>query len=74
MQQQNTKNERLLRMKQVQLLTGLSRSYIYGLASTGKFPTSISLVPGGTSRAWLESEIQDWIGQRIADRRSGDVK
>ena len=65
MQQQRTKNVHLLRMKHVQAMTGLSRSYIYGLSSSGKFPKSIPLVPGGTSRAWVESEIQDWIQHRF---------
>ena len=68
MQPQKTNDARLVRMKQVQAITGLSRSYIYSLASTGKFPKSMSLVPGGTSRAWLESEIQDWVCLRIAER------
>lgn len=65
MKPQSTNDTRLLRMKHVQDLTGLSRSYIYNLASTGKFPKSIPLVPGGTSRAWVESQIQEWINQRI---------
>jgi prophage regulatory protein len=56
---------RLIRIGQVMRLTGLSRSYIYALSSDGRFPKSISLVPGGTSRAWVESQIQGWINQRI---------
>jgi prophage regulatory protein len=68
MQHQSTNDARLIRMKQVQAMTSLSRSYIYSLASTGKFPKSIPLVPGGSSRAFLESEIQDWIDQRIEAR------
>lgn len=60
---------RLLRMKQVQAMTGLSRSYIYSLAANGSnFPKSIPLVPGGSSRAWLESEVKDWINQRVEAR------
>lgn len=61
-------NNQLLRMKQVLSITGLSRSYIYYLAAAGKFPKSLPLVPGGTSRAWLQSEIQEWIDQRIQER------
>lgn len=61
-------DRRLLRMKQVQDMTGLSRSYLYALSASGKFPKSIPLVPGGTSRAWLESDIVQWIDQRIAER------
>jgi prophage regulatory protein len=70
MQHQSNNNARLIRMKQVQSMTGLSRSCLYSLATApgNKFPKSISLVPGGSSRAFLESEIQDWIDQRIEAR------
>jgi prophage regulatory protein len=63
------KNElRLLRVGDVIELTKLSKSYVYALAAEGRFPKSIPLVPGGTSRAWVYSEVQDYINQRIADR------
>ena len=68
MERKNNSQERLIRMRQVKEITGLSVSYIYSLASAGKFPQSISLVPGGTSRAWLESEVQDWIKERVQSR------
>lgn len=74
MQQQSFVNQapqseiRLIRISKVMRLTGLSRSYIYALASEGRFPTSISLVPGGTSRAWIYAEVQEWLEQRIAQR------
>lgn len=60
--------KRLIRMKQVQDMTGLSRSYLYDLSNRGIFPKSISLVPGGTAKAWDEQEVHDWIDQRIAAR------
>jgi prophage regulatory protein len=60
---------RLIRIREVMDLTGLSRSYIYTLAADGRFPKSISLVPGGTSRAWIYEEVQDWICQRIGERK-----
>ena len=59
---------RLIRIGDVMGLTGLSRSYIYSLSADGRFPKSISLVPGGTSRAWVHTEVQDWLAQRIAER------
>jgi len=59
---------RLIRIGEVMGLTGLSRSYIYALAAEGRFPKSISLVHGGTSRAWVEGEILAWINQRIKAR------
>lgn len=67
MQHQNTASPRLIRIKQVQALTGLSRSYIYSLPHhpLAKFPRSIPLIPGGSSRAWQESAILDWINQRV---------
>lgn len=67
MQQQSSNSPRLIRIKQVQALTGLSRSYIYSLAHhpSAKFPRSIPLVPGGSSRAWQESAVLDWINQRV---------
>ena len=62
---------RLIRIRDVMELTGLSRSYVYALAADGRFPRSISLVPGGTSRAWVYSEVQDWLDERIAERDLG---
>jgi prophage regulatory protein len=71
MKQQNEIHERLLRINQVREMTGLSRSSLYHLSSENKFPPSIALVPGGTSRAWLESEVRAWINQRIEARNAG---
>lgn len=59
---------RLIRLKEVRDLTGLSRSYIYALAAQKRFPKSVALVPGGTSRAWVEAEVLAWLEQRIAER------
>jgi len=63
--------EKLLRIKQVQDRTSLSKSYIYQLCSQNQFPKSIQLVAGGSSVAWIESEIQEWIDSRIAARDEG---
>lgn len=65
---------RLIRLPEVRYITGLSRSYIYELAKKGLFPESISLVPGGTSRAWVEAEVQEWVNKRLASRDMGEVK
>ena len=59
---------RLLRIGDVIDLTKLSKSYVYALAAEGRFPRSIPLVPGGTARAWIYSEVQTWIGERVAER------
>lgn len=43
-----------------------SRMHIYRLMKAGNFPKS---VPVGTNRiAWLESEIDQWIMDRVAQR------
>jgi prophage regulatory protein len=60
--------KKLVRIKKVVELTGLSKSYIYDLSNKGIFPKSIQLVPGGTSVAWVEGEILNWIDSRIQER------
>ena len=59
---------KLIRIKAVTDLSSLSQSYIYALCAKGLFPKSIQLVPGGTSVAWLESEVLAWIESRIEER------
>jgi prophage regulatory protein len=61
-------NNTLIRMKHVMEMTSLSKSYLYHLSAKGEFPRSVALVPGGTSKAWIKSEIQEWINERIAER------
>lgn len=69
--QSNTDNKRglrFIRIHGVMFHTGLSRSYIYHLSGIGLFPKSISLVPGGKARGWLEQEVLDWVTERVAER------
>ena len=61
-------NQRLLKLKQVMSITGLSRSYVYELAKAGTFPQPLKL--SERSSAWLESEVQQWINERIQQRNS----
>ena len=58
--------ERLIRLKEVIVVTGLSRSRIYQYINEDRFPTSVSL--GGRSIAFVESEIQQWIKNVIGQR------
>ncbi|EPR1089491.1 TPA: helix-turn-helix transcriptional regulator [Serratia marcescens] len=57
----------LIRLSEVQRRTGYSKAWLYRLMSQGKFPTSVKI--GTRSIAFVESEIDEWIGQRIADSR-----
>lgn len=58
----------LLRRKQVEAMTTLSRSRIYVLMKIGEFPAPVRL--GSQSVAWLRSDIEAWINQRIKASRS----
>lgn len=57
---------RLMRLKEVIQVTGMSRSYLYKCISDGKFPNSVSL--GERSVAWVDHEVQAWIATKIHQR------
>ncbi len=57
----------LMRRKQVEARTGLPRSTMYAWIAEGNFPEPVSLGPRAV--AWLESEIEEWIGSRIQNSR-----
>jgi prophage regulatory protein len=62
------KPEKIIRLKQVKMRCGLSRSTLYNRIATGEFPRPIALGP--RSVGWIESEIDAWITARInASRR-----
>ena len=56
----------ILRIKQVIAKTGLSRSVVYDLVKEGTFPKQVKLAK--RSSGWLESEINEWINDRVAER------
>lgn len=58
----------ILRRKQVEKRTGLSRSTIYLYMDEGLFPKPISLGPRAVG--WLENEIQEWLAARIDIRNN----
>ena len=58
--------ERLIRIGEVKRLTGLSTATLYRKISAKEFPRPVRL--GAAARAWLLSEVQDWIAGRIALR------
>ncbi len=61
---QNQNTLRILRRKQVESRTGLSRSTIYARIAEGSFPRPIDL-GGGRAVGWVEAEIDAWLQARI---------
>ena len=66
--QETRRQVRFLRLPEVMARTGLSRSTIYVRLAQGRFPRPVSL--GGRAVGWIESEIEQWCRQRIAESRS----
>ena len=48
------------------LRTGLARSSIYKFMNEDRFPRSVSL--GSRAVAWIETEIDEWIENKIEQR------
>jgi prophage regulatory protein len=64
----NSEKLSILRRKQVEKRTGLSRSTIYLRIQEGTFPKPISL--GARAVGWLEHEIAAWLAARMEIRNS----
>ncbi|WP_235505665.1 helix-turn-helix transcriptional regulator [Variovorax sp. Root411] len=58
--------DRLLRLPEVERLTGLRRSAIYEQMRRGIFPRSVKA--GRRIAAWPESAVQSWIAERMDGR------
>ncbi|EGU36857.1 AlpA family transcriptional regulator [Vibrio scophthalmi] len=57
---------RFLRLKEVMAVTALGRSSIYKFMNEERFPQSVSL--GDRAVAWVESEIEEWMQERLSKR------
>ena len=56
----------VLNIKEVKAKTKICQSKIYLMMNEGTFPKSIKL--GAKSVGWIESEIDNWIQDRINER------
>ncbi|CAM3810636.1 MULTISPECIES: helix-turn-helix transcriptional regulator [Xenorhabdus] len=63
-----TSKESLIRLPEVQRRTGYSKAWIYRLIKEDKFPKQVKIGP--RSVAFVESEIDGWVDQRIAESRA----
>jgi len=57
----------LIKLPTVVARTTLSKPYIYALIKSGHFPAPIRV--GRRASAWVESEVQRWIADRIRATR-----
>lgn len=63
---------RILRRKEIQTITGLSRSAIYKKMADGDFPRVVNL--GARSVGWVESEVLFWLESKVAARSQIGVR
>lgn len=54
--------DRIIRAKEVQNMTGLSRTTLWRFEKNGKFPARVGL--GASSVGWKLSEVQAWIEEK----------
>jgi len=62
---------RFLRLSEVQERVGLGRTSIYKMMGEGKFPKPVNTQ--GRNVAWLDSEIDEWMMDRIDEKRGLSV-
>ncbi|RKQ73475.1 helix-turn-helix transcriptional regulator [Oceanibaculum indicum] len=59
---------RLLRRKEVEDMTGLSRSPLYREIQAGRFPRPVKV--GAHASRWVEAEVRAWVAERVANREA----
>ena len=64
------RSHRILRWPELKNTVGYSRTNIYYLMQKGDFPQAIKL--GGRAIGWLESEVNEWINDRVVRSRKGE--
>lgn len=58
----------ILRLPQVKVRVGLSRSSIYAAIAQSRFPKPVELGPRAVG--WLDSEIDAWVMQQVESSRN----
>ncbi len=62
----NLGKNKLLKLREVEDLTSLKKSTIYGMIQAGSFPPPVKVT--GSRSAWPDCEVQEWISKLIASR------
>lgn len=71
MERRTKPRTRLLRVSEVEARTGLSRSTIYDWSADGRFPRPVRL--SARAKRWVESEVEEWLDERMEKRESRDA-
>ena len=61
---------KILNKRELREKTSISIQHWTRMEQQGRAPRRIKLVPGGIRVGWLESEVDDFLRQRIAERDS----
>jgi len=61
----STRKKRIIRIQEVMIRTGKSRSAIYRDIANDKFPAQIKT--GDNTVGWLESAVDGWIEQCVKE-------
>jgi predicted DNA-binding transcriptional regulator AlpA len=69
-----TGTEPVLRKIAAMAYVGLGPSQFDDLVFAGKLPPPIRIVDGGHAVAWVRSELDDWLKERIAARDAAPPK
>jgi len=67
MQTTNTNDVRIIDIDEVMKRTGLGRSTVYAYIKESRFPASVKV--GDRSAGWVESEVAEWLRDRIKASR-----
>ena len=59
---------KILRLPAVKAITGKSRTGIYNDMNRKLFPQSVPI--GERAVGWLESDIEQWLNERVEKRRA----
>ena len=55
---------RIIRRREVEAATGMSRSSIYRMVAAGEFPAPVKL--SARSVGWKAGDVADWLESRVA--------
>jgi prophage regulatory protein len=59
--------DQLIRLQQVETLSGAKRSQVYALMARGKFPKPTKL---GAASRWSLREVERWVADKLAERNA----